>query len=107
MEPSANKEKGVAEAEESELASLVDVESTFKADPTSPRLTSRDLVDIYFVYFSVFLDNMGVSIVQPILPFYAEQFGANGFQLGMLYSAYSLPATFATMFMAKMSDRFG
>ena len=46
-------------------------------------------------------------ICQPILPFYADEFGANSVQLGMLYSSYSLMATFATIFMAKMSDRFG
>ena len=75
------------------------------ASPTV--LTRRQQVNIYIVYFSVFLDNMGVSIVQPILPFYAETFEANSFQLGMLYSSYSLMATFATIFMAKMSDKFG
>ena len=76
-------------------------------DATPKILSSRMQINIYIVYFSVFLDNMGVSIVQPILPFYAEEFGANSVQLGMLYSSYSLMATFATIFMAKMSDRFG
>eukprot|EP01083_Nonionella_stella_P119620 357729_1 len=77
-------------------------------DAASPRyLSSRQIVNIYIVYFSVFLDNMGVSIVQPILPFYAESFDATSLQLGMLYSSYSLMATFATIFMAKMSDKFG
>eukprot|EP01084_Bolivina_argentea_P154579 269439_1 len=70
-------------------------------------LTKRQQINIYIVYFSVFLDNMGVSVVQPILPYYAAAFDANSLQLGMLYSSYSLMATFATIFMAKMSDHFG
>ena len=34
-------------------------------------LTKQKLISLMLVLFSVFLDFMGVSIVQPILPFYA------------------------------------
>eukprot|EP00490_Sorites_sp_Unknown_P026910 CAMPEP_0114660420 /NCGR_PEP_ID=MMETSP0191-20121206/19987_1 /TAXON_ID=126664 /ORGANISM="Sorites sp." /LENGTH=331 /DNA_ID=CAMNT_0001888939 /DNA_START=17 /DNA_END=1009 /DNA_ORIENTATION=- len=77
-------------------------------DPNKPKkITNRVFYNILIVYFSVFLDNMGVSIVQPILPYYAAEFDANSVQLGMLYSSYSLMATIATIGMAKGSDRWG
>lgn len=38
-------------------------------------ISSRVMLSLIAVYFSVFMDMMGVSIVQPILPFYGEKFG--------------------------------
>ena len=69
-----------------------------------PPIDKKTLMGLIAVYFSVFLDNMGVSIVQPVLPFYAEKFNASSFELGALYSSYSLMATFASLGMGKASD---
>ena len=69
-----------------------------------PPIDKKTLMALIAVYFSVFLDNMGVSIVQPVLPFYAEKFNASSFELGALYSSYSLMATFASLGMGKASD---
>ena len=57
--------------------------------------------------FSVFLDMMGMSLVQPILPFYAEKFDASASELGALYSSYAAMAFIATFGMGKASDAFG
>mmetsp|Transcript_26889 Transcript_26889/g.44060 ORF Transcript_26889/g.44060 Transcript_26889/m.44060 type:complete len:551 (-) Transcript_26889:90-1742(-) len=70
-------------------------------------LTAQAIISILIVFFSVFLDFMGVSLVQPILPFYAEEFGATPTQLGALYSSYSGMSLLASLFMGKFSDRFG
>ena len=70
-----------------------------------PPMTKQTVLGLLTVYFSVLLDMMGMSLVQPVLPFYAEKFGANSFQLGALYSSYSLMATFASYAMGKASDR--
>ena len=70
-----------------------------------PAIDKKTLLGLIAVYFSVFLDMMGISIVQPVLPFYAEKFGANSFELGALYSSYSLMATFASYAMGKASDK--
>ena len=70
-----------------------------------PPIDKATLLGLVAVYFSVFLDMMGISIVQPVLPFYAEQFGANSLQLGALYSSYSLMAAFASYAMGKASDK--
>ena len=70
-----------------------------------PPIDKKTLFGLIAVYFSVFLDMMGISIVQPVLPFYAERFKADSFQLGALYSSYSLMATFASYAMGKASDK--
>ena len=67
-------------------------------------IDKQTLFGLIAVYFSVFLDMMGISIVQPVLPFYAERFKADSFQLGALYSSYSLMSTFASYAMGKGSD---
>lgn len=36
------------------------------------------------LFGSIFLVGMGFSIIMPVLPYYAEAMGANGFQLGLL-----------------------
>ena len=47
------------------------------------------------------------SLIQPILPFYAESFGASSTELGLLYSAYSAMSLIASLFMGVGSDKFG
>jgi len=65
------------------------------------------ILNVIIVLFSVFLDMMGVSVVQPVLPFYAQKFGANATQLGALISSYALMSGIAGLFMGKLSDIFG
>ena len=74
-------------------------------DGEPPPIDKQTLFGLIAVYFSVFLDMMGISIVQPVLPFYAESFNADSFQLGALYSSYSLMSTFASYAMGKASDK--
>ena len=70
-----------------------------------PPMTKKTVLGLITVYFSVFLDMMGLSLVQPVLPFYAEKFNANSFELGALYSSYSLMAAFASYMSGKASDK--
>ena len=70
-------------------------------------LTKQSLFSLLIVMFSVFLDFMGMSIVQPILPFYAEKFGATPTELGALYSSYAAMTMIAGLFMGKLSDVYG
>ncbi len=69
-----------------------------------PNVSKQAFVGIAIVYFSVFLDTMGMSIIQPILPFYAEKFDADSTQLGAVYSVYAAMSLLATFMMGKMSD---
>jgi DHA1 family tetracycline resistance protein-like MFS transporter len=41
------------------------------------------------IYVTVFLDLLGFGLILPLLPFYAERFGATGVWVGALLTAYS------------------
>ena len=72
-----------------------------------PQVSKEALRSLSIVYFSVFLDFMGLSVIQPILPFYADKFGASSSELGALYSAYSAMTLLATFGMGLGADKFG
>ncbi|NBR67071.1 MAG: MFS transporter, partial [Actinobacteria bacterium] len=42
------------------------------------------------IWTTVALDLVGFGIVAPILGRYAERFGANGLQVGLLFASFSL-----------------
>ena len=72
-----------------------------------PDVTKEALCSLWIIYFSVFLDFMGFSVIQPILPFYAGKFGASSYALGALYSSYSAMAFLATFGMGRGADKLG
>ncbi len=55
----------------------------------------------------VFLDLLGFGIILPFLPFYADTLGAGGFELGLLFTAYSLAQLLGAAFLGRASDRWG
>lgn len=59
------------------------------------------------VYLTVFVDLLGFGIILPILPFYAERFGANGLWVGAILTAYSGAQFVAAFFLGRISDRVG
>jgi MFS family permease len=63
---------------------------------------------IFFVLFvSIFSCMLGVGIIVPILPIYAETLGATGFWLGAIFSGFSLSRTISMPFVGRFSDRLG
>ena len=42
------------------------------------------------VFLTVFIDLLGFGIVIPLLPIYAQNFGASEFTLGLLFASFSL-----------------
>ena len=67
--------------------------------PTRPRLT---------VLFSVIIvDLIGFGIVVPILPFWAERFGASGAVLGVLLASHALMQFVFSPVWGRLSDRLG
>ncbi len=55
----------------------------------------------------IVLDLIGFGVVMPILPFYAEQYGANATVLGSLLAVYALMQFFFAPFWGRLSDRLG
>lgn len=50
---------------------------------------------------------MGFGIVLPLLPFYADRFGASGTEVGLLITVYSVAQFFLAPLWGRISDRVG
>jgi predicted MFS family arabinose efflux permease len=55
----------------------------------------------------VAVDVLGLTIILPLLPFYAEKMGANASQVGLLVSIYALCQLFSGPLLGRLSDRTG
>ncbi|HEX7838828.1 MAG TPA: MFS transporter [Kofleriaceae bacterium] len=67
-------------------------------------MTRSPLLPIFLV---VLVDVLGFTIVYPLLPFYAEQFGASPLVATTLVSVYALCSLFSTPVIGRLSDQFG
>src|SRR5216684_5438351 len=59
------------------------------------------------IFFTVLIDLIGFGIVLPILPYYAQRFGAAGLGYGAIIGVFSLRQFVATALLGKLSDRIG
>ncbi len=59
------------------------------------------------IFLTVFIDLIGFGIVLPLLPRYADQFGAPGWGIGLIISSYSIMQFFFAPWWGKLSDRIG
>jgi predicted MFS family arabinose efflux permease len=59
------------------------------------------------ILLTVFIDLAGFGLILPILPYYAQTFGAGGFAFGALIGVYSLMQFVATTLLGRLSDRVG
>jgi DHA1 family tetracycline resistance protein-like MFS transporter len=59
------------------------------------------------VFSTVLLDLVGFTMLLPVLPFYAQQYGASKFQVFLLYAAYSLAQFVVAPLLGRLSDRIG
>lgn len=58
--------------------------------------------------FSVaFLDLLSFSLILPLLPYYAEHFGASPFLVGALTAAYAIGQVVGAPVIGRLSDRYG
>jgi MFS family permease len=55
----------------------------------------------------VFVDILGLTMIIPLLPFYAQLMGASDFQIGLLFSSYALCQLLAGPVLGKLSDQYG
>lgn len=59
------------------------------------------------IFITVFVDLLGFGMIIPVLPYYAQTFGASFFMVGLLTMSYSLMHfVFAPMW-GRLSDRYG
>jgi DHA1 family tetracycline resistance protein-like MFS transporter len=62
---------------------------------------------LLILFITVFVDLVGFGIVLPLLPYYAETYGASSFAVGALSASYSLMQFLFTPVWGRLSDRFG
>jgi len=62
---------------------------------------------IVIIFITVFIDLLGFGIIIPLLPFYAESFGANAFTIGLLGTSFSLMQFAFSPVWGRWSDQIG
>ncbi|MCT8336309.1 MFS transporter [Methanoculleus sp. Afa-1] len=67
--------------------------------------TAKRIYNVLFI--SVFATMLGLGIVSPLLPIYAENLGATGIWLGIIFSAFSLSRSVFMPIIGRISDRRG
>ncbi len=59
------------------------------------------------VFVIVFIDLLGFSLILPLLPFYAETFGATPTVVGFLVASYAAAQLIGAPILGRLSDRYG
>lgn len=59
------------------------------------------------IFVTVFIDLLGFGIVIPLLPLYAERFGASPTVIGWLLASYLIAQAIAAPLLGRLSDRIG
>jgi DHA1 family tetracycline resistance protein-like MFS transporter len=59
------------------------------------------------IFLTIFVNLVGFGIIIPLLPFYAERFGASGLTIGLLFGVFSLCQLVASPVLGELSDRYG
>lgn len=67
-------------------------------------MKNKSLTTIFVI---VFVDLLGFGIILPLLPYIAEKFNANAFQIGILSASYSFFQLIASPILGRLSDRYG
>ena len=67
-------------------------------------MNKRTFITLFVV---VFTGMLGMGIISPLMPLYAESMGASGLWLGIMYSGFALSRMIFTPIIGRLSDRRG
>ena len=62
---------------------------------------------LLIIFLTIFVNLVGFGIIIPLLPFYAETFGASPVVVGLLFAVFSLCQLVAAPVLGDVSDRYG
>ena len=67
-------------------------------------MKNKRLLNIFVI---VFIDLLGFGLILPLLPFYADQYGATPLVVGLLTAIYAATQLIGAPLLGRLSDRFG
>jgi MFS transporter, DHA1 family, tetracycline resistance protein len=67
-------------------------------------MKNKPLASIFLI---VFIDMLGFGLILPLLPYYAETFGASDTVIGLLVASYAAAQLVGAPILGRLSDRFG
>jgi DHA1 family tetracycline resistance protein-like MFS transporter len=67
-------------------------------------MDKRRLVTVFVI---VFVDLLGFGLILPLLPFYADAYGATPFVVGLLAASYAAAQFIGAPVLGRLSDRYG
>ena len=59
------------------------------------------------IFVIVFIDLVGFGLILPLLPFYADEYGATPFLVGLLTASYAAAQLIGAPILGRLSDRYG
>src|SRR5206468_11646166 len=62
---------------------------------------------LVIIFLTIFVNLIGFGIIIPLLPFYAETFGASPIVIGLLFAVFSICQLAAAPALGELSDRHG
>jgi MFS transporter, DHA1 family, tetracycline resistance protein len=62
---------------------------------------------LFVILLTIFVNLIGFGIIIPLLPFYAQTFGASPLAIGMLFAVFSVSQLVAAPLLGDLSDRYG
>jgi len=62
---------------------------------------------LWTIFLIVFIDLLGFSLILPLLPFIADKYQANEFQIGLLTAVYSFFQFIGSPILGQLSDKYG
>src|SRR3984885_15662238 len=62
---------------------------------------------LLIIFLTIFVNLVGFGIIIPLLPFYAESFGASPLVIGLLFASFSFCQLIASPALGDLSDRYG
>ena len=62
---------------------------------------------LFVIFITLFVNLVGFGIIIPLLPFYAQTFGASPMTIGLLFASFSVTQLIASPVLGSLSDRWG
>ena len=75
--------------------------------PTPGSSTRTSVGKLVVLMVTAFMDMVGVLMIIPLLPFYAQKMGAGGFVVGLLVSSFSIAQLLMAPVWGRFSDQYG